>query len=135
MKHPKLKFRYAEGLGDIVACILHCKLIGWLTKIITKSDVPCKTCSVRSFALNILVPIPLWKLFFKDKEAFLNSLKNDGVNINKISHQKQDDQIKLPSQKPILPKIENDPSDYKLYSRSDSQLGDYLVRTLTYVKK
>jgi len=133
MKHPKLKFRYAEGLGDVVACVLHSKLIGWLTKIITKSDTPCKTCSARAFALNILVPIPVWRLFFKDKDAFLDALKGEGVDIRKIAHKQE--QIKKISNKPNLPKVEIDPTDYKLYSKVDNQLGDYLIRTLTYVKK
>ena len=67
-KDPSLKLRYAQGLGDVVACILHSKLIGWLTKWITGKDKPCQLCSVRRQALNTLCSVPVWKIFFKDLE-------------------------------------------------------------------
>lgn len=43
-KNPILKIRYARGLGDFIACILHSKAIGWLTHIITKKEKPCQSC-------------------------------------------------------------------------------------------
>jgi hypothetical protein len=134
-KHPKLKFRYAEGLGDIIACILHSKAIGWLTKIITGDDKPCQTCSKRIYAFNVLFPIPIWKMFFKDFETFASSLRQAGIDSSGVVHKPKPNQIKNTSDRVILPKIENEFGDYKLYSKTDNQLGDYLVRTLTYIKK
>lgn len=91
-KHPKLYFRYAEGLGDLIACVLHSKLVGWLTKALTGKDRPCTTCSKRILAYNYICPIPVWKLFFPNKKGFQEKLKaemdlyspgwdNKGVNI------------------------------------------------------
>jgi hypothetical protein len=73
-KSPDLKFKYVNGLGDLVAAILHCKMFGWLTKILTGKDQPCQTCSMRRSALNVLVHIPLWKLFFKNKTDLVETL-------------------------------------------------------------
>jgi hypothetical protein len=71
---PDLKFKYVNGLGDLVAATLHSKPLGWLTKLITGKDKPCEICSMRRHALNVLVHIPLWKLFFKNKNDLLDSL-------------------------------------------------------------
>jgi hypothetical protein len=71
---PDLKFKYAAGLGDIVACFLHCRLVGWLTHFITGKDKPCSTCSERRHALNVIMPIPFWKIFFKNKKDLLEQL-------------------------------------------------------------
>ena len=66
MKNPTLKIRYAKGLGDFIACILHSKPIGWFTHFLTGTKEPCSACSQRAMAFNILFPIPFWKLFFKN---------------------------------------------------------------------
>jgi hypothetical protein len=71
---PDLKFKYVNGFGDFVAAVLHCKAFGWLTKIITGQDTPCQSCSLRRQALNILIPFPLWKAFFKEKKDLLEYL-------------------------------------------------------------
>lgn len=73
-KSPDLKFKYVKGLGDFVACILHSKPIGWLTKFITGKDKPCMQCNRRREALNILVPFRMWKWFFKDEDDLLSNL-------------------------------------------------------------
>jgi hypothetical protein len=73
-KAPDLKFKYVNGMGDFVACILHSKPVGWLTYLITGSKTPCTTCSMRRNALNILIKFPLWKLFFKDESSLLEHL-------------------------------------------------------------
>jgi hypothetical protein len=74
VKSPDLKFRYSIGMGDIVACFLHSKPINWLTYFITKKDKPCTICSQRRHALNILLPIPFWKLFFENRLELLEEL-------------------------------------------------------------
>ena len=73
-KVPDLKFKYVNGLGDLVAAILHSKALGWLTKLITGKDKPCEICSMRRHALNILVHFPLWKLFFDNRTELIESL-------------------------------------------------------------
>ena len=138
MKNPKLKLKYSEGLGDVIACFLHSKCFGWLTKLITGQDKPCKTCSDRIYAFNVLVPIPVWKVFFKTKKDFIENLQTElslyfnSININKETK----------TEKPIIsepriikkPKIENHYDDYTLLSSSDEVLGEYLVRVQTYKK-
>jgi hypothetical protein len=74
--YPDLNIRYAGGLGDIIASILHSKPLGWIVKSITKQDKPCNSCSQRRYALNFLVPIKIWKLFFKNEDAYLENLKD-----------------------------------------------------------
>jgi hypothetical protein len=74
MKSPDLKFRYAIGLGDLFACILHSKVLGWLTYLITGSDKPCAICNQRRQAWNILFPIKFWRLFFKNQSDLLEHL-------------------------------------------------------------
>jgi hypothetical protein len=73
-KTPDLKFKYVNGLGDLVACILHSKLFGWLIYLITGKDKPCTTCSMRRSALNVLLHIPLWRFFFKNEKDLLENL-------------------------------------------------------------
>ena len=74
MNNPSLKLRYSIGLGDIIACLLHSRPFGWITKIITGKDKPCSQCSQRRQALNILFPIPFWKLFFEDQITLLETI-------------------------------------------------------------
>lgn len=75
-KNPLFKFRYVEGMGDLVRCIIHSKLITFFIK----EPVYCDTCSKRSYALNLLFDIPLWKFFFKNKEEMQKSFKIDAEN-------------------------------------------------------
>ena len=86
-KQPDLMFRYAKGLGDAVACFLHSKYVGWLTHAITGTDKPCEMCSHRRQALNILFPIPFWRLFFEDEKELHGDLyleyKEQGYNVTK----------------------------------------------------
>ena len=74
LKSPDLKFKYAVGVGDFVACVLHSKAIGWLTKLLTGSKTPCANCSERRYALNVLFPIKIWRLFFKTHDDLLQNL-------------------------------------------------------------
>jgi hypothetical protein len=76
-KSPDLKCKYATGFGDLIACVLHSKAIGWLTYLITKKNKPCNACSMRRNAWNILFPIKFWKLFFKNEDELLKSLSAD----------------------------------------------------------
>lgn len=74
---PILKLRYAKGLGDVVKCFLHSRYFGPVTKFLTKKDHTCTNCSIRATAMNILFPIPVWKLFFKNEEKMNQIFEKD----------------------------------------------------------
>jgi hypothetical protein len=46
----------AEGLGDVVAHVLHTGVIGRVVKAVTGLDRPCGGCRKRQDILNKLVP-------------------------------------------------------------------------------
>ena len=77
---PTIKLKYAEGLGDFISWFLHSKPIGLITYLITGELAPCSKCNNRRLALNILFPIPFWKMFFKSVEMYNISLKSDYEN-------------------------------------------------------
>lgn len=157
MKNPQLKFKYAKGLGDLIACFLHSKPIKWLTVLITGLEEPCSSCSARISSLNILVPIKFWRLFFKDYEAYIKSLSEDYVsmgykvntNENNISFnaskltnentQQPMETIDQPISMEELTKgveaevssvaLDGKLSDYLLLSSSENEVGNILVRT------
>ena len=81
MKNPFLKCRYARGLGDIIGCILHSKFLSWLPLLLTGKEGQCQACSQRAQAFNVIFPIPLWRLFFKDYTELNLSLKKDFENL------------------------------------------------------
>jgi hypothetical protein len=145
-KEVDLKFRYAQGLGDLVACFLHSKPVSWLTKLITGSDKPCTQCSIRRQALNTLVPIPFWKLFFEDKKEALLSItedyRNNGYEVNLdidklfISASKFDkpDQPIPIIQEPEKPINPNDLSGYRLLNSGINRYDNILIKTEVYKK-
>jgi hypothetical protein len=146
-KDPDLKFRYAQGLGDIVACFLHCKPVSWLTHLITGTDKPCAKCSLKRNALNTLIPLPFWKLFFQDKkEALLymtEDYKKSGYKVNLdldklfISASKID-KVEQPLStitEPQTAVIPNDLSDYRLLNTSINRYDNILIKTEVYKKK
>jgi hypothetical protein len=81
--HYFSKIRYAQGIGDVCAAILHSKLIGPITYLITGKIEPCNTCQNRRTALNFLMPIPFWKLFFKNEDSYNENLNNEFENFQK----------------------------------------------------
>ena len=145
-KTPDLKFRYAKGLGDAVACFLHSKPIGWLVHLITGQDKPCNQCSVRRYALNTLVPIPFWKLFFKDEKEALISItkdyKENGYEVNldldklffsasKVYHPEEPLPIIKEEEKPINPDNLN---EHILLNSSINKYDNILIKTEIYRK-
>jgi hypothetical protein len=143
-KDPRLKCRYAKGLGDLVACILHSTLLGWFTKLITGKDKPCNVCSQRADALNILVPIPFWKLFYKTPIDFSKALAADleasGYSVavsEDFMHIQaaKSEPISRPTQ--IIKNLtfasnhgpEKPPDGYKYVSSSDKQIDHVIIRT------
>jgi len=85
IKEPKLKLRYAIGAGDVLACFLHSRFVSPIIKLLTKKDKPCHSCSMRKSALNVLFPLPVWRIFFKTEfeknSALAEELKNCGYNV------------------------------------------------------
>jgi hypothetical protein len=145
-KDPYLKFIYSRGLGDVIACILHSKLFGWLTKLITGKSKPCSTCSKRVDALNILVPIPFWKLFFKNAESMIQALETelkdfgyetsiteDGLGVSSF----KSDEIELKNSENTN-NIDYNKNDYiknySLINSGENILGDFLIKTEIYKK-
>jgi hypothetical protein len=139
MKEPKLKFRYAVGLGDIIACSLHSKAISWLTFLLTGKKKPCIKCSKRINALNVLAPISIWKLFFKDVEHYKQSYERDLQNYADYSNERKQFELQnilqkdkeVVNQQVIIPKIEPI-SGYRLISSSQEKIDGYLVRHQIY---
>ena len=135
-KNPRLKFRYVDGLGDFVASILHCKAFSWLTYLLTKKTEPCGACSERARAMNLLVPLPLLKLFFKDRQSYIKSLEDDYNKLKDVKL-KSVNVLKRPVivAESITPPIEDNQNGYILISSADTPLGDYLVRVQTFKLK
>jgi len=71
------KIRYAQGVGDVIAAILHSKVVGPITYLVTGLLEPCGTCQNRRTALNLILPIPIWKLFFKTEDIYNDQLNKD----------------------------------------------------------
>lgn len=147
-KDPYLYFKYNKGLGDFVASVLHSRFLGWLTKLITKKDKPCSICSKRAEALNILFPIPFWKLFFKNSLDMTESLKNDLLaagyhaeispdykNISSMKVEATQD-IQTNEFIPFIPET-TDPklANYIFLSSNDQEIDHILIRTQIYKSK
>jgi hypothetical protein len=150
VKDPKLQFKYARGLGDLVACVLHSKLLGWLTHLITGKKEPCSMCKSRQEALNVLVPIPFWKFFFKNHVDFIESLnvalKKAGyatvISPDKTYIKAAQSKFKpLPSNPPLqIPSSYNESIDtklqnYTLISTSENEVDNILIRIQTFKLK
>jgi hypothetical protein len=144
---PNLKFRYAYGLGDAIACFLHSKTVGWLTKIITKKDKPCSQCNKRRDALNVLFPIKFWRLFFKNERDLLKSLSKDyeaagytvemdlDKNIISVSKTTIIEDQKVNNEKVFVNPKNDGIENYKLISSSDNKQDNLIVRVQIFKKK
>jgi hypothetical protein len=143
-KNPSLKCRYAKGLGDLVACILHGPL-SWLTFAITKKRIPCSKCSLRAEALNTLVPIPFWKLFYDSIDELLKDLSQEMVSAGyKVSLTEDGKGISSSKFSETLPPLQSshmpnipssDIEDYNLISSGDNIMGDFIVRVQIFKRK
>ncbi len=139
-KDPYLKLRYARGAGDVLACFLHSKPIGWLTKLITGKDKPCSKCFKRGNALNVLFPIKVWKLFFKSEDSYINELKKDlekagylvsGSSEGKAISTTKIERISSDFKSPFQPLNQNESphNNFILLASSDNYVGDFLIKT------
>jgi hypothetical protein len=135
--NPKLKCKYAKGLGDIIACVLHSKLLGWFTHFLTGKKEPCTMCSNRSNALNVLFPFCFWRLFFKDYKQYLDvlyqELKDYGYD---VEMSEKDNALIIHehevSQKQIQVREKKIKKEPKLVSTSKTELEGYLIKTEIY---
>ena len=143
IKDPSLKFKYSRGLGDAIASILHGKVFGWLVHLITGKNEPCQRCSMRADALNILFPIPFWRLFFKNAKELTESLEIElqksgyTVNVSKdgngITAQLNNISKEEPIQKKeITQEDRNNINNYTFVSNSKSFVGDFLIEINIY---
>jgi hypothetical protein len=143
---PLLRYKYAEGLGDVIACTLHSKYIQPITTFLTKSKKMCMSCQTRRQALNVLFPIKLWRFFFQSMEKRLESLDEEFLKIKmqwqlntsdgKVTPMKYSDiynhlsnrnKEPIPEQK----QLEEMP-DYIVVGKSDTGIGDFLIRNIIF---
>lgn len=158
IKDPTLKIKYAYGLGDFITAILHSKMLGWLTRLIVGNQEYCKPCAMRATALNILFPIPFWRLFFKTEDQMIDAMRKDlidagfqpntcqscgeeGTNDESVSFSKMvsEQYIESDSNKNIKYK-ENKYQDeslngYNQVGSSSSMIGDFIIKTTIYKQK
>lgn len=143
-KDPYLQFRHAEGLGDIIACILHSKMFSFITYSILGSKDYCNACNQRRQALNVLFPIAFWKFFFKDNEEkqkdlekyFLNSFEEkketettlETENFKQDKNKKDIDILDHSNDK-------NEIYNYILISQTESGFDDYIIKSFIYKKQ
>jgi hypothetical protein len=156
-KSPDLKFRYSIGLGDLVACFLHSKPIGWLTHLITGNSSPCTVCSKRRQALNIAFPIEFWKLFFKSKLDLLETLAAEyraqgyKANVDPVTEQisvskftdidnsvvddYENHKKRLGNDQKEKHQQQTDNGDYFLLEENSKEIGNLLIQTYYYKRK
>jgi hypothetical protein len=144
---PLLRYKYAEGLGDLIACTLHSKYVEPFISILFGEKKGCQSCDLRRQALNVLFPIKWWRFFFKSQEERLKSLDEefDKINLQWKLHT-QDGGVKDLKYSEIFKHFENkktkDPipeeeeeivkPDYILMSNSDTEVGDMVIRTIIF---
>jgi hypothetical protein len=145
-KDPLLRYKYAEGLGDVIACTLHSKYVQPITTFITKKEKMCMACQTRRTALNVLFPIRIWRLYFKTMEDRLKNLDEEFNKINiqwqlnapdgkvtpmqysdiyKHFHLKNNDPI------PVQTQLEEKPN-FIVVSKSDTGVGDFVIRNIIF---
>jgi hypothetical protein len=132
--NPYLQYRHSEGLGDIIACTLHSKILSPITNFITGSNEICSACNKRRQALNYIFPIPVWKIFFEnynkkneDLEKYFD-LKNE-ENSEEISiEDKEHEELVIEESNKNIP-------EYNILTESTSVFDDYLFKLIIYKKK
>jgi hypothetical protein len=151
-KTPDLKFRYAVGFGDIIACTLHSKALSWLTILITGKDKPCGECSIRRNAWNVIFPIKVWRLFYKTKLEFIHDLaadfrghgykatineESETISLSKFTTTEDNSDVAIEHEKmkkELEDQIKNKVKDFHLMDEKFQQTGDMIIKT-QYFKK
>lgn len=145
--NPYLFFKYNQGLGDFIASLLHSSAFGWLTKLLTGKKEPCNVCSKRADALNVLFPIPFWRIFFKKREDMIASLKQDLLDKDYEISVSEDGTSIASVKKEFIPVAsstnfnpfsfpgEEKLSKYDFISSNDKEIDHLLIRTQIYKLK
>ena len=132
--NPHFKIKYARGLGDVITYILHGSPLKWLTQNILKIKEPCTQCSRRATALNVLFPVPIWKLFFKSHQDLIKDLSKELTSqkykVNISSDGKSLSSIK--TNQTVSSSFES--KEYILVGSSENIIGDFLIKTEIYKK-
>ncbi len=138
---PILKFRYCRGVGDILRCFFHSKFIGPIVLFLTKKDKTCQTCSNRAIALNMLFPIPVWKMFYKSEkdmtENLIKDLRDYGYSVedNAFDSKTINDENKTESKNVPHIKVECIGYDgYQLIEKNETDESDIKKVTLVFKK-
>lgn len=143
---PLLRYRYAEGLGDIVACTLHSKYIQPITSFLAKKEKTCAACQNRRNALNILFPIKFWKLFFKNQDEMLEDLDSEFKKIKLYWQMNTADGNSIPmkysdirrhldykDKDPIPTQVQlEEIPDFVIVNKSDTSVGDFVIRNIVF---
>jgi hypothetical protein len=148
-KNPYLQYRHCEGLGDLIACTLHSKLISPITSTLTGTNEICSSCDKRRQALNFLFPIKIWKLFFSDYES-KNKHLDSFFSENNIDINEQENIIKLEKEQTetnetqtescegsILTGIEHRsilPKNSIILREIETEINDIFFKTIIYKK-
>jgi hypothetical protein len=148
--NPSFKLKYANGLGDIITCILHGRLFGKLVHLLTKKDKPCNTCSQRAQALNVLFPIKFWKFYFKTPKEVAASLSKEmeeagytarispnGENVSFSKTESNDINItddQVFNETKEISQHDNSLDNYSIISSNSSTVGDLIIKIEIYQK-
>jgi hypothetical protein len=135
-KNPQLQCRHSEGLGDLIACILHSKFISPVTNLLTGSKEICFSCNKRRQALNYIFPIPFWKIFFenydKKTEDFQKyfELEDKKEENNDIIIQNNEELVEY-----VIEEKNISIPEYKILSESSTEIDDYIFKIIIYKKR
>jgi hypothetical protein len=146
---PFIYFKNTNGIGDLIACILHSKFLGFFTYVFTGKIEPCLKCQKRRNAFNILLPLPIWKLFYKNFEEYSEGIKHytnknfkDEINnkdyiesiLKKIQENQKNIEIFKNEKKIFQPEDDNFFENYLLITQFNNQHEDFYITTKIYKK-
>jgi len=132
--NPHFKIKYARGIGDVITYILHGSPLKWLVQNFLKIKEPCSQCSRRASALNILFPVPIWRLFFKSQTELIQDLSKELTAVNyKVNISSDGNSLaSVKTTQTVLPSEKN--KEYILVGSSQNLIGDFLIKTEIYKK-
>jgi hypothetical protein len=136
--NPYLQYRHCEGLGDIVACTLHSRLLSPITKIVTGKSEMCLSCDSRRRYLNFVFPISIWKLFFKNYDEKTQDLqKYFVVNDDEIEIIEDDVHESTQNLNDILTGnvvFTDSKEGYLIINNSEIEIENFVYKTIIYKK-
>jgi len=132
--NPHFKIKYIRGLGDVITYILHGSPLKWITQNVLRIKEPCSQCSKRASALNILFPIPIWKMFFKSQSELIQDLSEELTSLNyKVNISSDGNSLaSVKTNQMVFPAEKN--KEYILVGSGQNLIGDFLIKTEIYKK-